>query len=266
MRTELVALALAALLLAGCVRGPAGEPLDRGDAPDAPPAAVPPWAAADGAAVKPGVPIRTAKGDCPSNFVFARADNGSVFLGTTAYCVRELPIGALATVGGAQNIAVLVYSSWITMEEIGETDPDAREYNDFAVFYVDSGARAAVSPQLPDVGGPRGEAAGDGIAVGSLVRAHAGSPVTVLGQQPPAWRDAVVTGRAGDWALLVHAAMPAMPGYTGGAVVTPDGKALGIVVNVGVLPDPGSNGVARLDAVLAYARDHAKLDMVVATP
>jgi hypothetical protein len=63
----------------------------------------------------------------------------------------------------------------------------------------------------------------------------------------------------------VHSTVPATPGAMGGAVLTADGKALGVVVNVGVLPNAGANGVARLDTLMAYAAEHARLDMHLMT-
>jgi hypothetical protein len=118
--------------LAGCA-SETGEPLARGDI-DAGPAPVgdvtPSWAAIEEAQIRPGSIISTQARDCLSNFLFVRPDNGAVFLGTTAYCARDLPIGSPASVGDASNLAILVYSSAQTMHEVGETDPNALEYND----------------------------------------------------------------------------------------------------------------------------------------
>lgn len=258
-------LLLAALLLAGCVDQ--GQALQKSVEPAADvPAAGSGWASPQEATVFPGAVLKTQKRDCPSNFVFTRADNGSVFLGTSAYCVRDMPLGTMAMIGGPDDLAVLVYSSWVSMEEGGETDRQAREYNDFAVFYIDSSARSRVSPAIPVVGGPQGAAEGGEAGVGSRVRFHSQPPVTGLPSTAPAWRDGVITGQVGAWALLVHSPSPALPGGTGGAALTADGRALGVVVNLGVSPSPAANGIARLDALLGYARDHANLDMVVATP
>ena len=265
---RVLAAVLALSGLAGCLTGPADEPLQRGDgaAPRAE-GEYPPWADPATALIRPGALIHTEKRDCASNFVFTKADNTSVFLGTTAYCVRDLPIGALATVGGPEEIAVLVYSSWQTMAERGEADPHAQEYNDFAVFRIDSASREHVSPVLPEVGGPAGMGDAAGAGVGARVRERSEGPeAPVAGASPPAWREGVVTGRVGEWALLVHSPSPALPGGTGGPVLDMEGNALGIVVNVGLMPNPGANGVARLDALMAYAATNAKLDMRLATP
>lgn len=276
MKAPLLAALLLALPFAGCL-GDEGEPLAQGLAPKGPPeGSENGWADESEAIIRPGSILRTPARECVSNFVFTRPDNGSVFLGTSANCVRDQPVGTLATIGDDEHLAVLIYSSWQTMAERNETDPDAREYNDFAVFYIDSSSRADVSPRIPGVGGPTGAADPAGLPTGALLRAHTGAartvdtPVVSLGvgrpiETGPAWRDAVVTGRAGDWALLVHGAPPALPGTFGGAVLTPEGRAVGLLVSLGVAPNPGQNAVARLDAVMAYAAEHANLEMVLAT-
>lgn len=248
--------------LAGCASS--DQTLTRADVDDAPaPEAVAPgWAPVDVATIRPGVPIQTEAGECASNFVFIRPDNTSVFLGTSAYCVRELPVGSLASVGGPDQLAILIYSSWATMAENGEADPGAREYNDFAVFRIDSSSRDQVNPALLQTGGPTALGEPDAYEVGARLRAWAPDP-----KLPPQlhWREELVTGRAGDWALLAHGPLPGAPGTLGGGVVDEEGRAVGVLVNLGVLPNPGSNGIARLDMLMAYAKEHAKLDMQLAT-
>lgn len=248
--------------LAGCLVEGAG--LDRADvavgdeiASEAP-AIV--WASPEGATVRPGVPIRTSERDCPVNFLFSREDAGIVFLGTTAYCVRDLPLGTRALVGDGEDLANLIYSSFQTMAEIGESDPDALEYNDLAVFALDRESNSHANPTLPG-GGPRGLADGGSVAVGDRLRAFA------PGQDLPdelAWRESVVAGRAGEWAILTYSVLPGAPGSLGGPVVDVDGNAVGVFATLGVYPNPGMNGVARLDTMMAYASKHANLYMSLA--
>lgn len=259
-----VLLLLVALLSAGCA-GPAAERLTEGVGPDTPDEPYAPgWPDPDAALLRPGVLIRTPERDCPSTFLFARPDNGTLFLATTSYCARGLPVGTVGTVGDSEHLVVLAYSSFITMSEVGERDTEALEYNDFAVFYVDSGARADAHPALLGRAGPVGLVPGDGFGLGDRLVVHeptsSVSPALAGG-----WRDTTVTGRVGAWALLVHGAPPTLPGSTGGAVLTPEGEAVGVLVNLGVNPNPGANGVARLDTMLAYAAKHANLDIVLAT-
>ena len=238
-----------------------GEALQRGDQ-DAVPApgseARPGWASLEDAVVRPGVAIHTPTRACPSSFLFIRPDNTSVFLGTTANCVRDLPVGGLVTVGGPDVLGFLVYSSWQTMEEIGERDPYAREYNDFAVVKIDESYRDLVNPTMLRLGGPTGLAEASKAALGARVKTYTNDTA----------QEGLVSGHAGEWALLVHGAPPTLPGGMGHGALTPEGEALGVVVNLGVSPGAGANGVARLDTLMAYARDHAKLymDLVTADP
>lgn len=257
-----LALLLLPLALAGCATR--AEPLEQGIvAGDEVRAPQPDWASLDEATIRPGVAIRTPTHECPSNFMFIRPDNTSVFLGTTAYCLRGLPVGTVVGVGGPENIAIIAYSSWITMDENGETDPHAREYNDFAVIRLDSSTRPHAHPAMLHQGGPTAAADAANIATGERVRAYANATTPLAPRT--AWHEAVITGRVGDWALLAHAAPPGMPGTLGGGVVTPDGRALGVMVNLGLAPNPGANGIARLDTLMAYAKEHARLDMQLAT-
>ena len=256
------ALVLVALVPAftGCASE--GERLDRADLPP-PPAPTEParrWAAPEDAAIRPGALLRTAAGDCPISFVFRTRDDGALFVATTAYCVRELPIGALAAVG-EEDLALLIYSSMQTMQEVGERDPEALEYNDLAIFYVDRAAAPRVSPSFPD-GGPVELADGAAYGPGARVRLFAPSASV---PDAPAWREGVVTGSAGEWALLAYSVLPGAPGELGGGVLDADGRAIGVVVTLGVVPNPGANGIARLDTMLAYAAEHAQVDIILAT-
>lgn len=257
-------LLLAALLpLAGCLDG-ATEPLAEGVTDDGISVDLRlngGWPATDDAVIRPGVTIHTPARDCASNFLFMRPDNGTLFIGTTAYCVSDLPVGTVATIGDSTHLAVLAYSSWHTMAEHGEQDADALEYNDFAVFYIDSSARRDAHPALMGALGPTALADSGALSIGDRVLARAPPAVPLQS----AWRDFTITGEAGDWALLAHAAPPTLPGQMGGAVLTPAGEAVGIVVSLGVTPNPGANAIARLDTMMAYAREHANLDMVLAT-
>lgn len=253
-------LPLALLLVAGCAT-PQGEPLAEGREPDAPAPRDEGWPDPAAAQVRPGIAIHTAKRDCASNFLFVKPDNSSIFLGSTANCFRDMAVGELVTIGGPENIGMLVYSSWQTMAEIDEADPVVREYNDFAVVRFDSSVKGRISPALLHRGGPTSTADAASAQVGDRVLAH----VNASHLESTPWRPGVVTGKVGDWALLVHAPLPPLPGTMGGAVVDEQGRALGVAVSLGVIPNPGAVSVARLDALLDYARDNAYLDMQLAT-
>lgn len=242
-------------LAAGCLSP--GEPLRHGTTAAASTGAASeqaPFAQASQAQVRPGVPIHAPKRDCASNFLYSTA-SGLLFLGSTASCFRDMPVGTLVTVGGPENIGFLAYSSKETMDEVGETDGNARNYNDFALVFLDASVRPHANATLLGRSGPDGTADASSLSTGDLVQQHVDDGAL------PAWRDALVTGKAGDWALLTRSPLPAAPGQMGGAVVDPQGRAVGVVVNLGVAPNPGANGVARLDALLAYASEHAGMQL-----
>jgi hypothetical protein len=148
------------------------------------------------------------------------------------------------------------------MAEDHETDADALNCNDFAVFYVDGSDRKWVSPAMLHFGGPTGPADFAAMGAGQRVRSFA----DLNDSLPEALhsREGVVGASASPWAYLVYG-LPSLPGQMGAGVTTPEGKAVGVVVSLGVAPNPGANGVARLDTLMAYAQKHAKLDMVVAS-
>lgn len=249
---------------AGCLEGDApvlprderGEPLTEGVEGDAG------WPALEDATIRPGVLVRALEQDCPSNFVFTRPDNASVFLGVTAYCLRGMRIGDYVTVdpGRTDAVALVVYSSAVTMAERGETDDAMLEYNDFAVVRIEPEFRHLVHPAMLGIGGPTAIADVPSIAEGDMLVTYG----EVADGAPESVRQSVVTGRAGDWAILTYGA-PTLPGRMGTGVVTPAGEAVGLMVTLGVVPNPGANAVARLDAVMAYAREHANLEMTLAT-
>lgn len=245
--------------LAGCATEGDGEPIVAGRI-EAGEMDVP-WAGPADAIIGPSAILHTEARDCPVNFLFTREDNGAVFLATTAYCVRDLPIGALAWVGAEQHLAILIYSSFQTMAEMEETDPNALEYNDFAVFHLSRSSRAVAHPGLA-IGGPTALADGSAYDAGSRLRAFV--PSAELPNETH-WRESVVSSHAGEWALLTYTFPAGAPGTLGGPVIDDEGRAVGILVTLGVMPNPGANGVARLDTLVAYAAQNAKLPLALAT-
>src|SRR2546429_7247486 len=106
------------------------------------------WAPAATAPVHPGVQTRTAGAQCTSNFVFS--DGSNVYIGQAAHCAGtggntatngctsgSLPLGTKVQVTGASKPGVIVYSSWLTMQSLHETDPNTCQYNDIELVQLD---------------------------------------------------------------------------------------------------------------------------------
>src|SRR5688500_5917601 len=109
------------------------------------------WAPAATAKIHPGTMMYTDGAQCTANFVFTdRA--GATYVGYAAHCAGlgeatdtdgcladSLPLGtrvtfneggSLVSAGTQVGAGTLVYSSWLTMHQLGTTDANACAYND----------------------------------------------------------------------------------------------------------------------------------------
>src|ERR687895_522035 len=106
------------------------------------------WAPAATATVHPGVQTFTAGGQCTANFIYTAGDN--TYIGQAAHCAStgaatetdgclaaSLPLGTPVEITGASRPGTLAYSSWVTMQANGESDPDTCAYNDLALVRID---------------------------------------------------------------------------------------------------------------------------------
>src|SRR5918992_2686429 len=127
-------------------------------------AQAPSWAPADSATVHPGVQTFTDGGQCTANFVFH--DGTNIYIGQAAHCsgtaaatdtngcdAGSLPLGtpvdfvqggSLISDGTAVGSGTLAYSSWLTMQQRGETNENACAYNDLALVKVNAADVAKV--------------------------------------------------------------------------------------------------------------------------
>ncbi|MEA2471569.1 MAG: hypothetical protein QOE38_2568, partial [Thermoleophilaceae bacterium] len=125
------------------------------------------WAPASTAAIHPGVQTITAGGQCTANFVFS--DGTNTYIGQAAHCSGtggntatngctsgSLPTGTQVQVGGASKPGTMVYNSWLTMQQLGETDANTCQYNDLALVKLDPADASNVNPSVPYWGGPTG--------------------------------------------------------------------------------------------------------------
>lgn len=262
MRRRLIALTSAAILLAA-VPAPAG--------------AIPAWAPAATASIHPGVVTTTGNGACTSNFVFY--DATEVYIGQAAHCSLasanplavtqpdgclspSLPVGTPVQVEGASKPGIMVYNSWITMQQAGEKDPNTCAYNDFALVRLDPADRGRVNPSIPRWGGPTGLAIRT--SPGDKVLSYGASPL-LLGISDLAPRQGISRGRTGGgWSHTVYTLTPGIPGDSGSGFIDAQGRAFGVLSTLGLLPDPLSNGVGDLAREFGYMRVNTGLKVTLA--
>jgi hypothetical protein len=262
-----------------------------------PPAAASAWAPTETATVHPGVQVFTEGGQCTANFVFQ--GGGDVYLGQAAHCAGtggqtetdgctsemgqaahcagtggqtetdgctsgSLPLGTPVEVTGANQPGRLAYSSWLTMQAGGETDPDACAFNDFALIEIDPADVDKVNPSVPGFGGPTGVGAAGGF--GSTVYSYGNSSlrggVTLLSPK----QGIVVQNQGNGWSHDVVTLTPGIPGDSGSGFMNKSGGAIGVLSTLQLAPLVGSNGVGDLARELAYMHANSPLAGVQLVP
>lgn len=213
--------------------------------------------------IHPGVQTYTQGAQCTANFVFT--DGTDTFLGQAAHCsgtggntetdgcsAGSLPLGTEVEVNGASRPGVMVYNSWLTMQQVGETDPNACAYNDFALIKLDPADAGSVSPEIPVLGGPTGINA-EGTTAGDSVYSYGNSSLRFgISQLSP--KEGLSVGTSGEgWTHAVYTVTPGVPGDSGSAFVDDQGRALGVLSTLALAPLVASNGVSDLNKVLDYA-------------
>jgi hypothetical protein len=223
------------------------------------------WAPADTAPIHPGVMTFTEGGQCTSNFVYQ--DGSNVYLGQAAHCsstgaatdtngceADSLPLGTPVEVDGASRPGTLAYNSWITMQQVGETDEETCAYNDLALVKLDPADVPNVNPSVPAFGGPTGVGSWGG--TGSTVYTYGNSSlrggVTALSPK----QGIVVQNSPEGWSHDVYTLTPGIPGDSGSGFLNDSGGAIGTLSTVQLAPLAGSNGVGDLPKEIAYMKAH----------
>ncbi|GAB2765998.1 hypothetical protein GCM10027020_18230 [Nocardioides salsibiostraticola] len=237
------------------------------------------WAPVSKAVITPGVQMYTKGAQCTANFVFTDK-RGRVYVGYAAHCAglgeatdtngcenRSLPLGtkvdfvqggSLITAGRRLAQGRLVYSSWITENRIGTTDPNTCAYNDFALVKVKRRDNKLVNPSIPFWGGPTGVDR-DGLRGGERVYTYGNSSLRG-GIEILAPHTGFSLGDApsdGGWSHSLYTVTPGVPGDSGSAFVDARGRAIGTLSTLGLLPIPGSNNIGDLGRELRFARQHS---------
>jgi hypothetical protein len=221
------------------------------------------WAPVGQATVHPGVQVFTAGAQCTSNFVFE--EGSSVYLGQAAHCAGtggqtetdgctsgSRPLGTPVEVTGASKPGTLAYSSWLTMQAKGESNPDVCAYNDFALIRLDLADVDAVNPSVPGFGGPTkvGSSGGLGATVYSYGNSELRGGITQLSPK----QGIVVQNEGNGWSHNVLTLTPGIPGDSGSGFMNASGAAFGVLSTLQIAPLAGSNGVGDLAKELAYMR------------
>lgn len=258
-----VVVVLTAALFAPVATAAAGRDV----APAVPTVPAPGWAPAAAAAIRPGVLTETAGGgSCTADFVFTAG--GRTFLGQAAHCggtgaetetdgCRSATVGlgvpvTIRGAGGRDFTGRLAYSSWVTMQANGESDPDTCAYNDLALVEIAPADVAQVNPTVPFFGGPTGIDT-DGLAVGEQVFTYGNSPLR-LGISSLRPKTGISGGDAGNGrSHVVYTLSPGIPGDSGSAYLDARGAAVGQLSTLNLAPLPVSNGVGDIAKELAYA-------------
>ncbi|WP_219415547.1 serine protease [Pseudonocardia nigra] len=231
------------------------------------------WAPADEAAIRPGVITETAGGGaCTTNFVFTGGERA--FIGQAAHCAGTgdatetdgcdsgtAPLGTRVTIkaaDGTDRFGTLAYSSWVTMQGNGESDPDICAYNDFALVEIDPADVADVNPSVPFFGGPAGIDT-DGLVPGETLFSYGNSPLR-LGVEELSPKVGVAAAEVGAGrSHEVYTISPGVPGDSGSAFLDDSGDAVGVLSTLNLAPLPVSNGVADLARALDYANANGEL-------
>ncbi len=272
-RSRLVALLSAtavATALVGSATGAAAQP-------QAATVAAPTWAPADTAKIHPGVQMYTDGAQCTANFVYSDGA-GATYVGYAAHCAgtgaatdtngcdaQSLPLGtrvdfveggSLVGAGTRVGGGTLVYSSWRTMQQQGETDESTCAYNDLALVKVDAADVSKVNPSLPFWGGPVGVNT-DGTTTGETVFSYGNSSLRG-GIEALSPKQGTSLCTEGDgWSHPVYTVTPGVPGDSGSAFLDSEGNAVGTLSTLALAPLAGSNGVGDLNHELTYAQQNS---------
>jgi hypothetical protein len=240
----------------------------------APSFAEPAWAPVGSATIQPGNQTFTDGAQCTSNFVFYDAAN-NVYIGQAAHCSGTgaatetngcdsgtLPNGTAVEIEDATQPGTMVYNSWTAMQQAGETNADACDFNDFALVRVHPADAGSVNPTIPFWGGPTGMT--DGVTDLGKVLSYGNSSLR-LGIEQLKPKEGVKIGTEGNgWSHQVYTVTPGIPGDSGSSFIDRDGRAFGVLSTLQIAPTAGSNGVSDVSRAIAYMESHGGPDVTLA--
>jgi hypothetical protein len=237
------------------------------------------YAPAATAKIHPGTMMYTAGAQCTANFVF-RDSAGRTYVGYAAHCAglggstdtdgcttASLPLGTKVTFNDGGSLldegtqvgtGTLAYSSWRTMQRVGEKAANTCAYNDLALVKVSTADVRKVNPSVPFWGGPTGLDT-DGTAPADRVFTYGNSSLRagIAALSPHTGASLGDDAADGGWSHPVYTAGPGVPGDSGSGFLSQDGRALGVLSTIALAPLPASNGVGDLARELRYAQAHS---------
>ena len=226
--------------------------------------------------IHPGVMTYTEGAQCTANFIFKDASN--TYVGQAAHCSGtgaatdtdgcdsgSLPLGTPVEIDGATRPGTLAYSSWVAMQQQGETNENACAYNDFALVRVDPADVPNIDPTVPGFGGPTGVGPSGG-ELGDTVYSYGNSSLRLGTPQLRPKQGVIVADEGDGWSKTVYTATPGVPGDSGSGFLNADGQAIGTLSTLQILPTAGSNGVSDLANELAYMRANSSFGDVQLVP
>lgn len=219
------------------------------------------WGDQAQATVRPGVQVAVGSSICTSNFLYRSPQNGTYYLGIAAHCVYDTlgeevflssAIGVLGSQG--ERIGRVVYSSY---EELGIQDDGTAIHpheNDLALVQLDQSVLPKTHPSMKHFGGPVSNVTAlTELGLGSKLLVHGDTPMRP-GPDEADRLEGYVTGTTAPWTVHAYFAPYSFQGDSGSAVITGDGKAVGVLVSLATLP-PGETGISFLPPMLTFAAD-----------
>ncbi|MEX0657807.1 MAG: hypothetical protein WD080_01605 [Egibacteraceae bacterium] len=195
--------------------------------------------------VRPGATVLNDVGLCSFNYLFHGSD-GQRYMGTAGHCVLGAVPGEQTWAPGSGPVA-----RDATGNRVGEfAYAVLGGVRDFALVRLDDGVPA--SPQMCHFGGPTG--INEDLSPGPVILQHYGQAL-VFGQLLPARTSIAPTTSDPN---QVFANGLALFGDSGGAVNSADGRAMGVLVTVGLhlggVTNVGTIGVTRIAPQVAQAK------------
>lgn len=251
----------------------ASSPQDAQDSEDGEVPVAPAWNPLG--AIHPGIQTFTDGAQCTANFVFY--DAADIYIGQAAHCAGtgaatdtngctadSLPLGTTVDLG-TSNDGVLVYSSWIAMQDVDTPSTAPECYgNDFALIKVAEADEGDVSQSVPFFGGPTAVGPTAGLGVGDQVYSFGNSGLRFGVEPVLSWKHGTVIA-ADAWSADLYSATPGIPGDSGSAFMDADGRAIGVLSTVALAPFPLSNAISGLESALAYEASHGGPAVQLAT-